>query len=265
MTDSIQGSGLLYVRSRIAQSAKDLLDEITFLKWYDDEHITEVVSTSGIQSGFRYIDINKTSPCGDAANSKPFLAFYPMKDLRFTLGEEFRKIGFKSENLPGSGIVYDLADMDVSYLRFRAFTSSHIPRTGRAKFILACGLRPDASIASTKAHEVLIEQTSLISRNPGYVRTLTFSLQYARTSAQSRALKGLPTTDEPAPEPSTLLAIHELDGKPEEDVVQRVKEISASAEKEVGALEAEVFVWGLERMHGKGDRAKNEMSLVVWA
>ena len=34
---------------------------------------------------------------------------------------------------------------------------------------------------------------------------------YARTNSQSRALKGLPTTDAPAPEPPTWLAMHEFD------------------------------------------------------
>lgn len=37
-----------------------------------------------------------------------------------------------------------------------------------------------------------------------------YHLQTARTNAQSRALKGLPTTDAPAPEPPTWLAIHEF-------------------------------------------------------
>jgi hypothetical protein len=123
MTEAIKGPGLLYVRSRIAQSAKDILDEQSFLKWYDDEHIAEVVNTSGIRSGFRYLDVDKTSPLGDAFNTKPFLAFYPMQDLAFTLGDEFRKIGFQSKNLPGTGIVYDLADLDVSYLGSRDVTT----------------------------------------------------------------------------------------------------------------------------------------------
>jgi hypothetical protein len=53
MTESIQGPGLLYVRSRISPTSKDILDEETFLRWYDDEHIAEVVNTSGIRTGFR--------------------------------------------------------------------------------------------------------------------------------------------------------------------------------------------------------------------
>tara|TARA_R110002003_G_scaffold109_5_gene9174 strand:+ start:51718 stop:52197 length:480 start_codon:yes stop_codon:yes gene_type:complete len=134
MTDSIQGPGLLHVRSRIAQSAKDILDEPTFLKWYDDEHIAEVISTSGIKSGFRYIDVNKTSACGDANNPKPFLAFYPLEKLEFTLGEEFRKIAVQSDNLPGSGIVYDLADLDVSYLGLHSISPQPKTRCGTFDF-----------------------------------------------------------------------------------------------------------------------------------
>jgi hypothetical protein len=132
MTESIQGPGLLFVRSRIEQSAKDILDEESFLRWYDDEHIPEVVSTSGIRSGFRYVDIAKTSPLGSPSNSKPFLAFYPMNYLAFTLSEEFKRIAVKSENLPGSGIVYDMADFDISYLGFVGKTDRRNEDTSKA-------------------------------------------------------------------------------------------------------------------------------------
>ena len=116
MTTSIHGPGILFVRSRIAPSAKGILDEEVFLKWYDEEHIADVVATSGITSGFRYVDLTRTSAFGDLQNPKPFLAFYPLQDLAFTQSEEFRKVSIRSDNLPGSGIIYDLADFDVSYL-----------------------------------------------------------------------------------------------------------------------------------------------------
>jgi hypothetical protein len=124
MATAIQGPGMLWVRSRIAPESKDILDEHTFVKWYDEEHIPEVVSTSGIKAGFRYVDVRKTSPCGGPANSKPFLAFYSMSDLAFTQGEEFERISIKSDSLPGSGIVYDIADFDVSYMGFLDTTES---------------------------------------------------------------------------------------------------------------------------------------------
>lgn len=45
----------------------------------------------------------------------------------------------------------------------------------------------------------------------GHIRSSLYHLQYARTNAQSRALKGLPTTDAPAPEPPTWQAMHEFE------------------------------------------------------
>ncbi|KNG46632.1 hypothetical protein TW65_06636 [Stemphylium lycopersici] len=121
--EAIHGPGILFVRSRISPSSKSILDEPTFLNWYDEEHIPEVTSTSSIKNGFRYVDINKTSTTGDAQNPKPYLACYPMPDLAFTLRDEFKKINFRSSTLPGSGIIYDLVDMDVSYLGFLGATS----------------------------------------------------------------------------------------------------------------------------------------------
>jgi hypothetical protein len=116
MADHITGPGLFYVRSRIAQSAKDTFDEATFLRWYDDDHIPEVVATSGVNSGFRYLDGNKTSPLGNESNGKPFLALYPVADTAFTISKEFTSINVKSEILPGDVEIWDLADMDVSVL-----------------------------------------------------------------------------------------------------------------------------------------------------
>lgn len=113
MIFQIDGPGILHVRSRISSSA---LTEPVFLAWYDNEHIAEVVATSGIRSGFRYIDVAKTSPNGDKANPKPFFAFYPMDDLRFTQSDEFRNISVTGKKLPGSGVIYDLADFDVGYM-----------------------------------------------------------------------------------------------------------------------------------------------------
>jgi hypothetical protein len=115
MAQNIEGPGMLWVTSRVAKSSADILDETTFMKWYDDDHIAEIVATSGIKSAFRYINIDIESYLGSPAAPKPFLAFYPMEDIGFTQGREFKGIRVKSDILPGSGIIYDLADIDVSY------------------------------------------------------------------------------------------------------------------------------------------------------
>jgi hypothetical protein len=84
------------------------MSEEVYMKWYDEDHIAEIMETSGIHSAFRYIDAVRKE-------DKPYLAFYPMPDLAFTQGDEFRKIRVKSDLLPGSGICYDLAAIDVRY------------------------------------------------------------------------------------------------------------------------------------------------------
>lgn len=116
MSEAIKGPGMLWVTSRISKSSADILDEATFMKWYDDDHIAEIVETEGIKTGFRYINVDKESATGSEAVPKPFLAFYPMDDLAFTQGPGFKNIRVKSDILPGTGIVYDMADIDVSYV-----------------------------------------------------------------------------------------------------------------------------------------------------
>jgi hypothetical protein len=103
---AVKGPGVLYVNSKIA--ATDVLDEGKYIKWYEDDHIAELMHTSGIKSALRYKSI-------DPAADKPYLVTYPMDDLAFTQGEEFKNIKVHSDMLPNGGPIYDLADMDVRY------------------------------------------------------------------------------------------------------------------------------------------------------
>lgn len=103
----MSGPGMLYVMARI--SRKDIMDEPTYMNWYDNDHIAEIIETSGINSAFRFIREDKEEA------SFPYLAVYPMDDIAFTQGDEFRKIKVHSKLLPGSGLVYDLADNEVRY------------------------------------------------------------------------------------------------------------------------------------------------------
>jgi hypothetical protein len=103
---TIKGPGILYVNSKIART--DLLNEESYMKWYGEDHIPEVIETSGIDSALRFKDVDKTV-------NNPFLVMYPMKDIAFTQGEEFKKIKVHSDLLPGGGPIYDLADIDVRY------------------------------------------------------------------------------------------------------------------------------------------------------
>jgi hypothetical protein len=95
----------------------------------------------------------------------------------------------------------------------------------------------------------LAEQISGLAQSPDYIRTLVFTLQFARANTESRKLKGLPATDEASVEPSSWLAMHEFGKKPEDTVVTRVKQEL----KQLGNVEGEVCVWGLAKVHGKGE------------
>jgi hypothetical protein len=90
----------------------------------------------------------------------------------------------------------------------------------------------------------------MISKIPGYQRTTYYKLLYARTNAQSRALKGLPTTNEAPPEPPTLQAIHEFDRLVNLDELNKMKGTS-EAKKILGtAKQVETLAYGWVKSHG---------------
>lgn len=106
MAAGMKGPGILYVTSRIARP--DIMDEETYIKWYEQDHIAEIMKTSGIKSALRFKN-------ADISVDKPYFVVYPMQDIAFTQGEEFKKIAVHSDMLPGGGPIYDLADIDVRY------------------------------------------------------------------------------------------------------------------------------------------------------
>ncbi|KAK3707111.1 hypothetical protein LTR37_012280 [Vermiconidia calcicola] len=205
----IKGPGLLYVQSRIER--QDVLDEETFFKWYDEDHISEIVDTPGMKSAFRYraVDFEERNK----KKEKPYLAFYPMQDMAFTQGDEFRNIKVKSPLLPETGIIYDLAEMDVRYLSLVQKTEPMDNTNSPSSCLVVFGIEPGPDVSDEEAEKWFKEEhIPRAGALEGYIRTTFYHLQYARTNAQSRALKGLPTTDAPAPEPPTFLALHEFGG-----------------------------------------------------
>lgn len=118
MAQEIKGPGILWVTGNISKAPNNPLTEELFLRWYDDDHIAEIVETPGIHSALRLLHVDKTSPYGTRECPKPYLATYPMPDLAFTQGPDFKKIRVKSDILPGTGICYDMADLDVGYYAF---------------------------------------------------------------------------------------------------------------------------------------------------
>ncbi|KAF2099276.1 hypothetical protein NA57DRAFT_74778 [Rhizodiscina lignyota] len=261
MASKMSGPGMLYVTSKIAR--KDLMDYDIYMNWcetfsslyqvanidrYDNDHIAEIMQTSGIHTAFRYIDTNK-----DAL--KPYLAFYPMPDIAFTQGEEFRKISVHSKLLPGTGLCYDLADIDVRYYGLTENGERKGgPKQDPAPCLVTVAIEPDAGSGLT--NDLIDEwyrttQAERISQIPGYQRTTRYKLLYARTNAQSRALKGLPTTNEPAPEPPTWQAIHEFDRVVQPEELQPLKGAEKTKELLSKTKETEFNIFRLAKAFGE--------------
>jgi hypothetical protein len=76
-------------------------------------------------------------------------------------------------------------------------------------------------------------------------------LLYARTNAQSRALKGLPTTDEAPPEPPTLQAIHEFNRVVKIEELKEMQETKQAKGLLSKAKQVEICVYKLAKAHGQ--------------
>lgn len=108
-----RGPGLLYVNSQI-DSAK--ISPEVFTKWYEDEHISDILRTSGMNSAYRYYTTSTEEAKEEEPNSRPYLALYPLEDISFLETEEFKSIPVHSDLVPTEGrCIFDVADFDVRY------------------------------------------------------------------------------------------------------------------------------------------------------
>ncbi|KAM0328744.1 hypothetical protein ACHAQA_005157 [Verticillium albo-atrum] len=246
MSQPITGRGILYVNSKIDRP--DLIDEEKYMDWYDNDHIAEILETSAMKTAFRYKDV-------DFANAdKPYLAMYPMDDIAFTQTDEFKNIRVHSDMLPGGGPIYDLAEIDVRYYNLIQVYDPTNKGPGHTKTILSAQveLGPDLS-AEEFDRWYREEHLEKMAQVEGFLRTTRFKLAYARSNAQSRALKGLATAEEEAPRPPTWLALHEYSGDLD---MQKMMELTDSewARKVISKLKvAQMPVYGIVKAHGQKD------------
>ncbi|KAM0276540.1 hypothetical protein ACHAQH_006641 [Verticillium albo-atrum] len=241
----IAGRGILYVNSKIARP--DLMNEEQYMNWYDNDHIAEIIETSAMKTAFRYKDV-------DPDAETPFLAMYPMDDIGFTQTDEFKNIRVHSELLPGGGPIYDLADLDVRYYNLVQVYDPTNKGPGHTKTILSAQveLGPDVSPEEFDRwyREEHLEKMAQVD---GFLRATRFKLAFARSNAQSRALKGLAAEGEEAPRPPTWLALHEYSGDLD---MQNMLEMTDSewARKVISGLKvAKMPVYGIVVAHGKKD------------
>jgi hypothetical protein len=111
-------------------------------------------------------------------------------------------------------------------------------------------------VSDTKVHSPspllisLRQHLNIISKLPGYQRSTYYKLLYARTNAQSRALKGLPTTDAAPPEPPTLQVIHEFDRVVKLDELKEMKETAKAKKILEHAKQLEIVIFTWRKSHG---------------
>ncbi|KAK7192356.1 hypothetical protein DPSP01_004943 [Paraphaeosphaeria sporulosa] len=250
MAQSMKGPGILYVKACINPSPSNPLEEPQYMHWYDDDHIAEIVETSGMPNAFRYFHVNKTPGQGKPTPDcpRPYLAFYPMPDIAFTQGAEFKKIRVHSDMLPGTGLCYDMADNDVGY--YALVGQKGNGQKGSGKYLATSEIEPASQVTDEEMNAFLDQQVETVSKLDHYQRSLRFKLLLARTNAQSRILKGLAAaTDEPAPEPPTWLQIHEFSAEPQSDVRATIEGDAHEVLKK--AKQKEAHGYRLERAHGQ--------------
>ncbi|KAK6063489.1 putative alpha/beta hydrolase [Seiridium cupressi] len=218
MAETISGPGCLYVESRISKPG--ILDEKTYLKWYGEDHIVDLLQISGIGSARVLKDVN---PDAD----KPYLVLYPLDDLGIMKSDDMKNIKARSDLLPGTGNIYDLADFDS---RFDSLIQVYDPTgkgKGHARSVISVQIQlkqgGDVEDFDRWYRE---EHLGLVSKATGYLRTTRFKLVAAMTNPQMRASQGLPATDEPETERCTWLGIHEF--AVENPDLQEIRKLTAS-------------------------------------
>lgn len=113
-----------------------------------------------MKSAFRYRDLEFEEK--KKRKEKPYLAFYPMEDMAFTQGDEFRGIRVKSPILPETGIIYDLAEMDVRYLGLaHRVQSKQRPKDG-STYLVIFGVEPGKDQSDAEVEKWFKEEVSII-------------------------------------------------------------------------------------------------------
>lgn len=99
--NQVSGPGWLYVESKITRT--DILDEDTYVKWYETQHLPDLAGMSGIFCARWFKDL-------DPSADRPYLALYTLDDLGFVYSQEFKDMALVSDLLPGGGNIFSMAD-----------------------------------------------------------------------------------------------------------------------------------------------------------
>ncbi|KAB2109164.1 hypothetical protein AG0111_0g2570 [Alternaria gaisen] len=258
-----KGPGLFYVRSGISPSAKDVLSEATFMRWYE-EHVEEVVAKSGIHSLFRSASLhqfdrqillmndvsryNATSKTSAFNGSKPFLTFPVLDDIGFLLSEEFKSISPTSEILPGTGNVFDLVEFDGNHLALRQNLMIKKGNNEPAKSIVTVEIQPPTGLEADEVSALLGKQVSRLNGGSGYTGSLIFESCFSFASAGARKPEG--GKMEMWHEPPSWVAIHTFSGAVGDDMVKLIELDLHEMYGSTGNMRSEVRAWSLQGSFG---------------
>jgi len=256
MTAPFNGPGILWVASKITQP--NHLSELTYLSYYDDEHIPEILSVTPVKSLFRF-------RAADSNAERPYLVTCPLDDMANL--SAFKNISIKSGKLPDDagvlgGSSHDCADLDY---RFYQLVQKYEPNEteeslGKMKTIVTGGFTMGEEVSEEEFHNWYKEEhLKKLSQVPGYLRSTRYKLLSHRTNAEQRALKGLPTRPQDVGtaenEPPMFHAIHEFEWEPEKlDNEKAMETISTEWAKRIfaNATKSEYNVFKLEKTFGDG-------------
>ncbi|KAH9203624.1 hypothetical protein DL95DRAFT_377594 [Leptodontidium sp. 2 PMI_412] len=204
---TLNGPGIIYVRSKLVRT--DVLDEETYIKWYEKDHIPDILEKTPIKSAFRFSNV-------DPKADRPYLLMYPMENLAAIHGEGFKMLNVNSDFMPDKGAPYDYADLDFRDYKLIQKYNPTGNSEGKTKFIATGGFELDSALTEQNLHDWYNqEHLERLSEVPGYLRTTRYRLMHHSTNADTRVMLRLATKDDiPAQEddePPTWHAIHEFD------------------------------------------------------
>jgi len=107
-------TGVFLVNSGI--TAKDTLDLETFTRWYEDIHIPDLLTTSGIHTAYRFQAAAASPKPSAVLTARPFLALYPLENTAWAADDnsEMWKVPIVHDMLPNeSKNVFELAEFQM--------------------------------------------------------------------------------------------------------------------------------------------------------
>lgn len=227
--------GVLWVRSRVVESER--LSDDKFCEWYENTHIQEVLSLSGVPSAARYSSLRPESE-PKTSNYAPWLTLYEMPDIEFKNSAEFK--GLAGQSPPTKELIEGIfkgARFDTRFYREVQCVEGSSGKKGPAKFVISAALEPPEAKVTDFDAWYREEHIAVLSRAPGFVRTRRYELVNGSTLERyERTIKD----DMPK-----FLALHEFEC---EDLPS--KELAESAQTE----------WSKRVM---GDLVREEVGLFV--